>query len=241
MPTAELERPDGAGSLFRVDQRASREVGRAAECCVPNRSATHWVHCGAVPGAVSILRRVLPDPIVPRILRNGFILSCPASPSEFLRLTSRLALSGLPVLLGFGALLACPRRRLRLGLVTPVAGIAAPSTSPACAGSAAKAHPLSLRSVLRFSQPRDGLFRFRVCGLVASRYHLQGSVRPGVSPDSQPGLTRRQSVPPCRCCPPTDRLPLHPRRDPALCGRHLGADRLRGFAPRTEAFFEAGV
>jgi len=54
---------------------------------------------------------------------NEFILSCPASPSKFLRPTSRRVLSELPALLSFVALLACPRRRLRPEAARPVAGL----------------------------------------------------------------------------------------------------------------------
>jgi len=102
-------------------------------------------------------------PTVPRFLRIGFILSCPLSSSKFLRLSSRLGLSEQPILLGF--LPSSRHHRQRL-----------PTT---------RAHPLSLRSVLRLLQPLDGFLRVRFCGLVASHCHVQGSFRSGVSPDSQ--------------------------------------------------------
>lgn len=47
-------------------------------------------------------------------------------------------------------------------------------------------HP-SLRSALRFSQPPDGSRHFRLCRLVSSRCHIQGSSVQGLpSPHSQP-------------------------------------------------------
>jgi len=85
-----------------------------------------------------------------------------------------------------------------------------------------------LRSVHRFSQPLDGLLRHRFRRLVSSCGHVQGSIRPGVSPDSQRATARRRCLPPCR----SDAL-AHRQ-----AGCHEHARRLRGVAPRIDAFRE---
>jgi hypothetical protein len=63
-----------------------------------------------------------------------------------------------------------------------------------------------LRSVLRFSQPRDGLLRFRSCGLVSSRYHVQG-FRSGAWSRPAAVPARRRPVPPCPFRAHAHRLP----------------------------------
>jgi hypothetical protein len=57
-----------------------------------------------------------------------------------------------------------------------------------------------LRSVLRFSQPRDGFFRSRPRGPIPSRSHVQGCLRSGASLPPQPPFLIEKSLPPCRCC-----------------------------------------
>jgi len=56
-----------------------------------------------------------------------------------------------------------------------------------------------LRSVLRLSQPLDGLLRVRACELVSSRCHVQGSLCSGASLPAQPPFLFGRSLPPCRC------------------------------------------
>jgi len=63
-----------------------------------------------------------------------------------------------------------------------------------------------LCSVLRFSQPLDGLLRLRFCGLVSSRYHVQG-FRSGVWSRTAAVPARRRPVPPCPLRAPAHRLP----------------------------------
>jgi hypothetical protein len=88
-------------------------------------------------------------------------------------------------------------------------------------------HPL--RSAHRFSQPRDGLLRFRLRGLVSSRSHVQGFrsgswSRPAAAP------TRRRP-----CLPALGRVRAH-----RLPGCHPPAIELRGLDPRGEAYVEVG-
>jgi hypothetical protein len=65
---------------------------------------------------------------------------------------------------------------------------------------------LPLRSVLRFLQPLDGLLRLRFCGLVSSRYHVQG-FRSGAWSRTTAVPTRRRPVPPCPFRAHAHRLP----------------------------------
>jgi len=126
----------------------------------------------------------LPRPTVPRPLRNGFILSCLVSPSECLRLSCLAPpFGGACPASGF---LPSSRRHWKRPL-----------------GAGERLRPL--RSVRRFSQPPDGLLRFQLCGLIASRNHVQGSPFRGFS-RSIAVLARRQA-----CAP----LPLLPIRSPA--------------------------
>jgi hypothetical protein len=95
-----------------------------------------------------------------------------------------------------------------------------------------------LRSVLRFSQPLDGFFRSRACGLIPSHSHVQGSSSfRGFSPGAATLPHRKEPSP----------LPLFHRRS---CSRTdfrrfaptstCDAPRLRGFDPRQAAFSESG-
>jgi len=74
-----------------------------------------------------------------------------------------------------------------------------------------------------FLSPSTVYSSARLCGLVASRCHVQGSLRSGVSPGLQPSPSRRRAVPPCRCRPTAHRQ----------AGCHDGTSRLRGFVPQT--------
>jgi len=95
-------------------------------------------------------------------MRSGFLSS-----SKSLRRSSGRPSSERPLLPGFLPSSRHHRRRLR------------PSRAP-CENLAAFARltggpTLPLRSVHRFSQPRDGLLRLRIRGPVSSRSHVQGS------------------------------------------------------------------
>jgi hypothetical protein len=68
----------------------------------------------------------------------------------------------------------------------------------------------SLRSVLRRSQPLDGLLRSAARELVSSHSRVQGVSRSGVSPLCTATLPHREELPPCRwreSRSPTNRLP----------------------------------
>jgi len=74
----------------------------------------------------------------------------------------------------------------------------------------------SLCSVLRRSQPLDGLLRSDARRLVSSRSRVQDVTRPGVSPLCTATLPRREELPPCRwreVRSPTNRLPQTRRLD----------------------------
>jgi len=85
----------------------------------------------------------------------------------------------------------------------------------------AKAPTASLRSVLRFSQPLDGLLRARARGSVSPRCHVQDPSRSGCSPRARPPSLFERSLPPCRCSPSTHRR----------SGCHGTSARLRGLHP----------
>jgi hypothetical protein len=59
----------------------------------------------------------------------------------------------------------------------------------------AKASTASLRSVLRFSQPLDGLLRARARGFVSPRCHVQDPSRSGCSPRARPPSLFERSCP----------------------------------------------
>jgi len=82
--------------------------------------------------------------------------------------------------------------------------------------------PVSLRSVLRFSQPLDGFLRARARRLVSSRCHVQDSSCSRSSPFAQPPSLVGRSMPPCRC-PPVAHLIL---ANPAATTNDLGFEAL---------------
>jgi hypothetical protein len=176
--------PAEHGGRCRCPCVASRGVDSTPEHCVPARPMGHQVTHGASSWAVSIPERGFLEPTVSRTLRTGFILSCLVSPSEFLRRSSRLALSGSPVLPGVPSLFATSPVRVHSARGLPGPRYVPPS------------------GFLNLSAACSAL---RLCGFVAPRSHVQGSYRPGVSPGSQPCLARRQAVPPCRCHPTAHR------------------------------------
>ena len=95
-----------------------------------------------------------------------------------------------------------------------------------------------LRSVLRLSQPLDGLLRTRACELVSSRCHVQGSVCSGASLPAQPPFLVGRSLPPCRCFIVASRACFRFRRNQRA--PTCDASRLRGFYLRKAAFYESG-
>jgi hypothetical protein len=132
-------------------------------------------------------------PTVHRLFRIGFILRCRLSSSEFLRPRARPFGHCCP---GFLPSSRHHRRRLHTW------DFQAP-----------------LRSVLGFSQPLDGLLRHRLCGLVSSRSHVQGSPFRVFSRSAAPP-SRRRRLPPCpwSCrCSPVTRLPRLPVWTSRLC------------------------
>ena len=81
---------------------------------------------------------------------------------------------------------------------------------------------LTLCSVLRLSQPLDGLLRTHARGLISSRCHVQGSARSRTSLSAQPPCLIDRSLPPCRSSA---------HRSPGLRPR----------PPRTNVDFEASI
>jgi len=120
---------------------------------------------------------------------------------------------------------SCPLRGISVDVHAPIMVSGGPLRG-------ARAPNLSLRSALRFSQPRGGLLRRRFRGPVSSRSHVQGSSlrRPGASPVPQRSPARRWTLPPCRCSARAHRRP----------GCHVRGPRLRGFILRGDAFFGVG-
>jgi len=143
------------------------------------------------------LRRPLPRPTVPRLLRNGLMPSCRSSPSECLRRSSRSLLSERTDLPGFHPSSRHHRR------YPPGSGFPAPAPCRPQAFSASRRFdpPSALRACF-IPQPRPGLF-----------------VRPGVSPDPQPSrLVAR------RCPLAVVVRPLTGK--PAATGERLGFEAL---------------
>jgi hypothetical protein len=150
--------------------RASREVDWTSELCMPARSTGYRVTHGVCPNPFPCPGITFLEPTVPRSLRIGFILSCPFSSSELLRLSSRPLLSERPVLPGF----------------LPLRDVA--TRCPLGAG----ALRLPLCSALRFSQPLDGLLHLATlwaCYIPQPRpgFSVQGFLPVHSRPDSSSG------------------------------------------------------
>jgi len=137
--------------LFRAAMRTSHEVEFAAGYCVPEWPTDHRVPAVRRRHRFWRLRRVS-SPAVPRLSRVGFIPSCVLSSPECLRLPSRAAFQFGATCLGVSSLFAT---------LPKVSTLRGTSHFPLC-------------SVLRFSQPPDGLLHLRLRGLVSSRSHVQG-------------------------------------------------------------------
>lgn len=156
------------------------------------RGGGYWVHRRASRPACFQPNRgaVLAD----RYLRSYGTLPRPfsletISPSEFLRLDRSSRLSAVATT--YQGL--CPLRDITLKRPLLARG------------------PISsLRSVLRRSQPPDGLLRSRARELVSSHSRVQGSSRSGVLPLCTASLPHQEQMPPCRWSKarsPTNRLP----------------------------------
>jgi hypothetical protein len=92
--------------------------------------------------------------------------------------------------------------------------------------------PPSLCSVIRLSQPLDGLFHHRACRLISSHSRVQGYARSGGSLSTQQLNLIDRALPPCRSAR---------NCSPAETGCHTHEPRLRGFAPCEAAFLRFGV
>ena len=112
--------------------------------------------------------------------------------------------SSAPLLLRVPSPRAPPRSTFRSSSVLSDRAHLPPGPVPhrdiTCAQPLAREAPsLTLRSVLRLSQPLDGLIRTHARGLVSSRCHVQGSARSRASLSAQPPCLVDRSLPPCRC------------------------------------------
>jgi hypothetical protein len=122
-------------------------------------------------------------------------------------------------------------RSLPLGVSSPASRVTPCEVTRSCPGfrpssrrcpvesTGAEDPSLPLRSVLRFSQPLDGLLHHRHRGLVSSRSHVQGSPYRGFS-RSAASPSRRRQLPPCPLpCgrSPVARLPRPPVGTSRLC------------------------
>jgi len=167
--------------------------------------ADYLVICVAERDTLCIIPFDLFEPTVPQSVKTGFILSC--SPLLYgVSLPLLPAVSFEPALRCQGLfplrdiIGRCPlAREIPLSRYVPSSGFLNPSTVYSTA---------------------------RLCGLIASRCHAQGSLRSGVSPTLQPSPTRRRVVPPYRCRPIACRQ----------AGCHDRTSRLRGFTPQLGAF-----
>jgi len=150
---------------------------RSFVCC---RDRGYWVHRWTRRPACFHARRCV-------VLFNRYLRSCgtilrpfsleASSPSEFLRLNHCPCLSaGATTYQGL-----CPLR--------DITAVRLPD---------ARVPKSSLCSVLRRSQPLDGLLRAAACELISSHSRVQGSSRSGVLPLCTATLPLREELPPCR-------------------------------------------
>jgi len=183
------------------------------------------VVCRADPQVIGSLRRRLQAVSIPECWLLGGPSPVPCEPGSFSLAVSPLRSTTLdrsyarpssPVLLPAPFSSGRPAR------------VSSLFAAPPPVSTRTRAHPPALRSVLGFSQPLDGLLHRWLCGLIASRSHVQGLLRSGVSPATQHRPARHRALPPCRCPARAHRLP----------GCHARIPRLRGLAPRCDAFRE---
>jgi hypothetical protein len=175
------------------------------------RSRTHWFTVVREGGCFQAPLRNRPGRPSPEIVRSRVILLCVVSSSEFLRSKSR---SDLPC--GRRALLPGFRPSSRHHQVRPLD---------------ARNFQSPLRSVLRLSQPLDGLLRTltpQACFIPQPR---SGPISiKGFSLDAAT-LPRRKELPPCRWGMVTHRTKFGARN-------HI--PRLRGLFPHRAAFLRSG-
>lgn len=196
-------------TLLIAIARTSREVDSTAEHCMSERSAGYRVTRSAVSKSVSTSDaafsiRPSPDPC-----ESGSFSRVSSPLRSFFAVSPCNPFQGCRPAQGF-----VPLR----GVIDGV-------------HLARELSGFPLRSVLRFSQPLDGLRHLRFCGLIASRSHVQGCSVQGFlpsrsRPDSSPGGA---PVP----------LPSECSLTEVSC--HTRPTRLRGLAPRPDAFRRVGV
>jgi hypothetical protein len=192
---------------------ASREV-EVPRSFSPKRTTMHWVH-----RVTSRACFHAPAPAFPLRLCSASVTmsSDPSSALLLLRVPSPHA---LPRSAFTPSSVLSDRAHLPPGFV-PLRDFTC--TQPL----ARKAPSLALWSVLRLSQPLDGLIRTHARGLVSSRCHVQGYARSRTSLSTQPPCLVDRSLPPCRSSVQSSR---------ACAQVHLHERRLRGLHPREEAF-----
>jgi hypothetical protein len=163
---------------------ASREV-EVPRSFSPKRTTMHWVH-----RVTSRACFHAPAPAFPLRLCSASVTmsSDPSSALLLLRVPSPHA---LPRSAFTPSSVLSDRAHLPPGFV-PLRDFTC--TQPL----ARKAPSLTLWSVLRLSQPLDGLIRTHARGLVSSRCHVQGYARSRTSLSTQPPCLVDRSLPPCR-------------------------------------------
>jgi hypothetical protein len=147
----------------RRPARTSRGVDLTAGRCVSIQSAGYRVTHSTLAGSVSISRNAYSNRPSPDSRESG----------SFPRVAS-------PLRSFFVHPSCCSFRSRRPARVSSL------YAAPPMASTVAGLPNLPLSSVLRFSQPLDGFRHPRLCGLIASRSHVQGCHRSGVSPAPQP-------------------------------------------------------
>jgi hypothetical protein len=146
--------------------RASHGVHRASEHYFVDRPAAHWLTAASSAGPLSAPSVTHPTDRPPSlsVRVHSLVPSVPSGvpapelparpcPTRYSRIESRQA--------------ATPARISSLIATSPMA-----STIPL---KGPRGLPASLRSVRGLSQPLDGFLRHRLCRLVSSRSHVQGS------------------------------------------------------------------
>jgi len=180
-----------------------------------DRPATYWFIAAPVAGAVSVSDGGLNRPTVPRPFRVGFILSCSPSSSEFLRPPSRPRLATRPLLPGFRPSSRRHRRHPHPlpGPVSEYVGFPGPTVF----------RPQAFSTSRRFALPPAS----RACFIPQPR---PGFSRSGGSLDPQ--RVRLVAAPCLRV--------VSDARAHRQAGCHPHDARLRGVAPRTDAFRAKG-